>query len=124
MVNQVSQLNNEVYYPVEKEQPKENKCTAGAKKIGNLIKNGFSKYFGMWAEMFGSIKGAWKISKSLGVFQAMAISMLALAHIIAVASLIAGAVLIGMGTGGAGLLAAGIVATPFVFGYTAYKFLK
>lgn len=107
--------------PIIESQPKQSKCKEIASKVGSFIKEAFSNYLDDWKFLFSSVKDAWDINKFAGVMGGIAVGSLALFHAVSVASLVAGAVFLAMGSGGS-LLALGALLTVATFGGTALSF--
>lgn len=94
-------------------QAKESKCTILARKIGKCIKDCILRYFVGWKDLFFSVKKDWNEHKVVGIIQGIYIGSIAIAHIIALAAIIAGIAFLAAGAAvGSRLLIGGILFLP------------
>lgn len=107
--------------PITQNPPKPSKCKEITSKVANFVKEAFINYVEGWKILFGSVKDAWDDNKAVGVMVGIHVGALALLHAMSVAALVAGAVFLGMGSGGS-LFALGAFLTVTVFGSSALAF--
>lgn len=94
-------------------QPKDSGCWKTACRVGKCVKTCFLDYFKGWKDIFLSVRKAWWVDgKVTAVLKGFAAGSLALAHIVGIAAIIAGCVLLATGTGGIVYLCIGIIVLP------------